>query len=326
MTLHPFELTGADGKQIRGDRAYGAGRQILFITGFLSKRWGNKSKALSQWCEEQGWGFCCYDVRGFGDSEGTFADYILSDWIADARSVISMLTTSSGHTRPTPARQDAPFPGHTRPTPASSHPPAPSLPSQAPAPGDAPFPDLTKPTPPRQGAVSANLTHPTPTRERAPFPPLTIVGNSLGGWIAWLMAQECDQVERLVLIAPAFNMMGVRARTISSERRHDWHSAGWMPWDDDPLHRDWPLSWKWVEESESYWTSSFDRMRRVRTSLLHGSGDSVIAPEGSREFVELLRRRDPSYPVELHLVAGDHRLNGPEHMEHLHRLLLEPVV
>lgn len=291
MTLRPFELTGADGKLIRGDRADGTGRQILFITGFLSKRWGNKSKALAQWCAEVGevgWGFCCYDVRGFGDSEGRFTDYTLSDWIADARSVVSMLTT-----------------------PASSHPPAPGLPGQAPSPGEAASPDLTRPTPPRQGAAS---------------PGLTIVGNSLGGWIAWLMAQEHEQVERLILIAPAFNMMGVRANTISPERRHDWHSAGWMPWDDDPLHREWPLSWKWVEESESYWASSFDRMRRVRTSILHGSGDTVILPGGSREFVDLLRRRDPSYPVELHLIAGDHRLSAPEHMEYLHRLLLVPVV
>ncbi len=66
-TLEPFHLTGPDGKHIRGDRALGKERQILFITGFLSKRWGNKSKALAQWCEENGWGFCCYDVRGFGD-------------------------------------------------------------------------------------------------------------------------------------------------------------------------------------------------------------------------------------------------------------------
>ena len=70
-SLHSFELAAADGKLIRGDRAEGKDRQILFITGFLSKRWGNKSKALAQWCEEKGWGFCCYDVRGFGDSEGT---------------------------------------------------------------------------------------------------------------------------------------------------------------------------------------------------------------------------------------------------------------
>jgi pimeloyl-ACP methyl ester carboxylesterase len=150
-SLHSFELAAADGKLIRGDRAEGKDRQILFITGFLSKRWGNKSKALAQWCEEKGWGFCCYDVRGFGESEGTFTDYTLSDWIQDARAVISTLTTG---------------------------------------------------------------------------PPLTIVGNSLGGWIAWLMAQECPVVEKLVLIAPAFNMMGVRAKSISPERCHEWRRAG----------------------------------------------------------------------------------------------------
>src|SRR2546426_11898664 len=37
--------------------------------------------ALAEWCREKDWGFCCYDVRGFGDSGGTFTDYTLSDWI-----------------------------------------------------------------------------------------------------------------------------------------------------------------------------------------------------------------------------------------------------
>ena len=47
-SMQAFELKGADGKLIRGDRVEGKHRQILFITGFLSKRWGNKSKALAQ--------------------------------------------------------------------------------------------------------------------------------------------------------------------------------------------------------------------------------------------------------------------------------------
>ena len=247
MTLRAFELSGSDGKLIRGDRAQGTGRHVLFITGFLSKRWGNKSKALAQWCAEQGWGFCCYDVRGFGDSEGNFADYTLSDWIADARSVISMLLGTSDR--------------------------------------------------------------------------LTIVGNSLGGWIAWLMAQERDQVERLIFIAPAFNMMGLRAQSIPAERCHEWHTAGWMPWDDEPAHRDFPLAWKWVEESEAYWKTSFDRLRPVHTAILHGQQDSAILPSGSSQFVEQLQSLAPSFPVELHLVPGDHRLSSAEHLELFQRLV-----
>ncbi len=248
MSLRPFELAGADGRRIRGDRAEGADRRILFITGFLSKRWGNKSKALAQWCEEKGWGFCCYDVRGFGDSEGTFTDYTLSDWIADARAVIQMLCEGL---------------------------------------------------------------------------PLTIVGNSLGGWIAWLMAQEFPGIRRLVLIAPAFNMMGVRAMSISAERQHEWHTAGWMPWDDDPIHRDWPLSWRWVEESEAHWKSSFNRLRPVQTTILHGEQDTVIDPAGSHRFAEELLRQDPAFPLDLRIVSGDHRLSSPEHMELLRTIVLE---
>lgn len=246
--LHSFELVAVDGKLIRGDRAEGKDRQILFITGFLSKRWGNKSKALAQWCEEKGWGFCCYDVRGFGDSEGIFTDYTLSDWIADARAVITMLKGG---------------------------------------------------------------------------PSLTIVGNSLGGWIGWLMAREFQEIERLILIAPAFNMMGVRAQAMLDARRQAWYTSGNMPWDDEPAHKDWPLSWKWVEESEAFWKTSFDRLRPVKTTILHGLQDTVILPSGSSEFVEQLNSRDPAFPIELDLVPGDHRLSSPEHVERFHRLVTE---
>jgi pimeloyl-ACP methyl ester carboxylesterase len=275
--LHSFELAAADGKLIRGDRSIGKDRQILFITGFLSKRWGNKSKALAQWCEEKGWGFCCYDARGFGESEGAFTDYTLSEWIDDARLVLNMLRDGRHLTLPPQAL---------------SHPPAPSLSAQAPFPRD------------------------------APLPRVTIVGNSLGGWIAWLLAQEFQEIERLILVAPAFNMMKVRAQSIDPERQHAWHTSGWMPWDDEPAHRDFPLAWKWVEESEALWSTSFVRLRPVSTAILHGQQDSVILPQGSSQFVEQLRALAPSFPVELHLVPGDHRLSSPEHLDTFRRLVL----
>lgn len=246
MNTTPFTLAGPDGKQIRGDRTIGKDRQVLFMTGFLSKRWGTKSKALAQWCEERGWGFCCYDVRGFGDSEGRFTDYTLSDWIADAHTVLAML---------------------------------------------------------------------------ADGPPITIVGNSLGSWIAWMTAQKQPHIERLLLVAPAFNMMGVRARSISEDRRHAWLTAGWMPWDDDEVHRNFPIAWTWVEESEACWKQRFDHLRRVPTTILHGLQDTVILPSGSAAFTEELLARDPGYPITLHLVPGDHRLSEPQHLDLLRRSL-----
>jgi hypothetical protein len=137
------------------------------------------------------------------------------------------------------------------------------------------------------------------------------------------MAQEFQEIERLILMAPAFNMMGVRAQAISDARRQAWHTSGKMPWDDEPAHKDWPVSWKWVEESEAYWKTSFDRLRPVNTTILHGLQDAVILPSGSSEFVEQLLVRDPAFPVELQLIPGDHRLSSDDQVERFRRLVLE---
>jgi hypothetical protein len=83
------------------------------------------------------------------------------------------------------------------------------------------------------------------------------------------------------------------------------------------------LSWKWVEESDAYWKSSFDRLRRVNTTILHGLQDTAILPGGSSEFVDQLLARDPAFPVELQLIPGDHRLSSAEQVERFRRLVLE---
>jgi pimeloyl-ACP methyl ester carboxylesterase len=241
-----FELKGADQKLIRGNRVAGRERQFLFITGFLSKRWGNKSKALAQWCHEQEWGFCCFDFRGWGDSEGTWGEYRLLQWLEDAEAVTNLL---------------------------------------------------------------------------ADGPPVTIVGNSLGGWLAWLVAQQQPNVEELILIAPAFNMMDRRASEIPVERRARWQSTGAMPWDDEPLHREAPIPWHWVEDSRLLWSRRQTQPRRIKTTILHGLQDTVIKPEGSWAFVQHVLSQDPEFPIELLLKTGDHRLSSPDHLDTFRRLV-----
>ena len=241
-----FELKGADHTLIRGNRTSGKDRQILFITGFLSKRWGNKSKALAQWCQDHGWGFCCFDFRGWGDSDGAWGDYRLSQWLEDAEAVTNLLTDG---------------------------------------------------------------------------PPVTIVGNSLGGWLAWLVAQDKPLVEELILIAPAFNMMDLRASQISVERREQWQATGAMPWDDEPMHKDAPIPWHWVEDSQALWSRRSRMPRRVKTTILHGLQDTVIRAEGSWDFVQHVLSQDPEFPVELFFKTGDHRLSSPDHLETFRRLV-----
>ncbi len=235
-----FILSRPDSTKLVGNHLKGEGRQILFITGFLSKRWGNKSKALADICRKENWGFCCFDFRGNGDSEGNFTDYTLQDWLDDARSVATMLTDG---------------------------------------------------------------------------PPLTIIGSSLGGWLAWMLGQELRHVHQLLLLAPAFNMMGKRAQDISSARRQEWQEKGWMPWSDDALHRDFPIAWKWVEESERLWTRRFENLHPVPTTILHGLQDDVIPPSGSWEMTQNLLSVEPHFPIELILKIGDHRFSSASNLQ-----------
>jgi pimeloyl-ACP methyl ester carboxylesterase len=110
-------------------------------------------------------------------------------------------------------------------------------------------------------------------------------------------------------------MMGKRAQEIPPVRRQQWETTGWIPWDDDALHRDFPLSWKWVEESETLWSRRFDPLRKVPTRIVHGLQDVVIPPKGSWEFTELLLTQDPQYPIELLLKTGDHRFSSPANLK-----------
>ena len=237
-----FEIPGTDSKLIVGDHTVGQDRQLFFITGFLSKRWGTKSKALVELCQRRNWGFCCFDFRGNGDSKGLFKDYTLCDWLDDARQVLQMIVNG---------------------------------------------------------------------------PPVTIIGSSLGGWLAWILGQEFAQVQQLVLLAPAFNMIGKRALEIAPARRDQWKTTGWMPWADDALHRDYPLSWKWIEDSQALWDRRFYALHRVPTIIVHGLQDDMIDPQGSWDFTHDLLTRDAHYPVELLFKRGDHRFSCPSNLKTL---------
>ncbi len=251
MPTSPFEITQPDGVILRGDSMTGRNRHVIFMTGFLSKRWGNKSKSLVQWCEEQEWGFTCFDYRGSGGSDGKFTDYTLTNWIEDAQAVVDKMKSNT---------------------------------------------------------------------------PLSIVGNSLGSWVAWIIAQRNPEIADLLLIAPAFNMMGERAKQIAPERREQWQKTGWMPYDDDDLHRDFPLSWQWVEESEALWQSHESRPRRVPTTILHGLQDIVIPPSVSWKFAQQVLTQDPEFPIELIYKSGDHRLSSPEALETFRGIILSRTI
>ena len=63
--------------------------EIVFLSGFRSDMRGTKATILADFAERMGYGFLRLDYSGHGESGGDFKELCLSDWIADARHVIS---------------------------------------------------------------------------------------------------------------------------------------------------------------------------------------------------------------------------------------------
>jgi len=63
---------------------------LLFLPGYASDMMGSKALALDALAEREGWGMIRFDYRGTGESEGSFADFTLEDWLEDAEAAASL--------------------------------------------------------------------------------------------------------------------------------------------------------------------------------------------------------------------------------------------
>ncbi len=60
-----------------------ASHALLYVHGFGSSHWGEKSQALEAVCARRGWPFAAFDFRGHGQSTGALTDLRCSDLLAD---------------------------------------------------------------------------------------------------------------------------------------------------------------------------------------------------------------------------------------------------
>ncbi|GJD34904.1 alpha/beta hydrolase [Methylobacterium aerolatum] len=67
----------------------GAGPAVVWLGGFRSDMTATKASALDEWARDAGRRFVRFDYAAHGASSGTFTDYTISAWLADARAVIA---------------------------------------------------------------------------------------------------------------------------------------------------------------------------------------------------------------------------------------------
>ena len=159
---------------------------------------------------------------------------------------------------------------------------------------------------------------------------LILVGSSLGGWIALLLARMLAKagdrrLAGLVLIAPAWDMTEkLMWDKMSAKTRAVVETEGvfYAPSDYDAPY---PLTKILIEEGRNHLLGSGNIHVGVPVRILQGMRDEDVPWHHALELVDLIAGDD----VELTLVKdGDHRLSGPEDLRRLERTvasLIEPV-
>ncbi|MHC5725026.1 MAG: YqiA/YcfP family alpha/beta fold hydrolase [Nostoc sp.] len=112
--------------------------------------------------------------------------------------------------------------------------------------------------------------------------PVTLIGSSLGGLTAAHLGQQNLQVQRLVLLAPAFGFLSHWLPKLGDEEVQRWQQEKYIMVYHYGEERSLPLSYDFVTDAAQYQEKLLQRP--IPTLILHGKKDEVIPIEASRDF------------------------------------------
>jgi pimeloyl-ACP methyl ester carboxylesterase len=129
--------------------------------------------------------------------------------------------------------------------------------------------------------------------------PVILMGSSLGGYLAALYASEHLNVERLILMAPAFQFPRRWRQHFSAGELAQWKQAGSRRFFHYGYGEERPLGYQFVEDASRYPDQPTFRQPAL---ILHGTADQTVPAEVSRQF----QTRHSN--VTLRLLASGHEL------------------
>lgn len=111
--------------------------------------------------------------------------------------------------------------------------------------------------------------------------PVTLMGSSLGGYLAALYAARHPNVDRVVLLAPAFQFPARWRSRHTPADLEEWKRTGSRKFYHYAYKEDRPLGYRFVEDMAQYEDQPDFRQPAL---IFHGLHDDVVPPEVSEEF------------------------------------------
>jgi hypothetical protein len=154
-----------------------------------------------------------------------------------------------------------------------------------------------------------DFSHLTLTRQiqqvAATFPdtktPVTIIGSSLGGLTAAWLGQKYPQIERLILLAPAFGFLPVWESRLGQENVQEWQKSGYFNVYHYGFQEIRPIHYGLIADLAKYPEEQLTRS--IPTLIIHGRKDEVIPIDYSLDYAKV---RPWVQVIEL---ASDHALD-----------------
>ncbi|NMG09167.1 YqiA/YcfP family alpha/beta fold hydrolase [Brasilonema sp. UFV-L1] len=114
--------------------------------------------------------------------------------------------------------------------------------------------------------------------------PVTFIGSSLGGLSATHLGQQYPQVQRLVLLAPAFGFLSHWLQRLGDEEVQRWQQEKYLMVYHYGEGKQLPLSYDFVTDASQYKEEALQRS--IPTLILHGRHDEVIPIQQARDFAQ----------------------------------------
>ena len=112
--------------------------------------------------------------------------------------------------------------------------------------------------------------------------PLVLMGSSLGGYLAALYAERYPKaVDRLVLLAPAFEFLQRWRDRLSAQEIDQWKREGSIPIYHYGSKTEQRLGYQFLEDAAQYEAAPDFHQRAL---ILHGTEDTVVPSQVSRDF------------------------------------------
>lgn len=112
---------------------------------------------------------------------------------------------------------------------------------------------------------------------------LVLIGSSLGGYLAALYASRHPEVERLILLAPAFQFQQLWTKELGPERLAQWREKGSIPVFHYAEGREAPLGYQLMEDASRYEPLPAFRQPAL---IFHGTQDRVVPVQYSSAFAD----------------------------------------